>query len=71
VTRFSGHAFFLCRPLAPAYLRDRCHGPGLCPVAEHIAANALSFVVKPFYSPQDADETILGIRKVLDHYRLT
>ena len=55
---------------APAgFLRHHEYGPGLCPVAEEVAANVLSFLVNPFYTPQDADETAAGIRKVLDYYR--
>ncbi|MBN2584216.1 MAG: DegT/DnrJ/EryC1/StrS family aminotransferase [Planctomycetes bacterium] len=55
---------------APAsFLGDRQYAPGLCPVAEHVAANVLSFLVNPFYTEQDADETAAGVRKVLEYYR--
>jgi dTDP-4-amino-4,6-dideoxygalactose transaminase len=59
----------LGRTAPAAFLRDRQYEPGLCPVAERIAANVLSFMVTPFYTAQDADETAAGIRKVLAYYR--
>ncbi|NLX58574.1 MAG: DegT/DnrJ/EryC1/StrS family aminotransferase [Phycisphaerae bacterium] len=55
---------------APAdFLRDRQYGPGLCPVAERVAANVLSFLVSPFYTAQDANETVAGVRKVMEYYQ--
>lgn len=58
------------RTAPAAFLAERDYSSGLCPVAEHIAANVLSFLVSPFYSERDADETAAGVRKVLDYYRL-
>jgi len=55
---------------APAqFLKDRRYESGLCPVAERIAATVMCFPVSPFYTEEDADETIAGIRKVFAHYR--
>jgi dTDP-4-amino-4,6-dideoxygalactose transaminase len=58
------------RTAPAASLRSREYGPGLCPMAEKVAANVLSFLVNPFYTQQDAEETAIGVRKVLEYYRI-
>jgi len=64
-----GRLFPAGRTAPAAFLRGRDYRPGLCPMAEKIAANVLSFLVNPFYTQQDAEETARGIRKVLEYYR--
>lgn len=53
----------------PFDLTDIEYGEGLCPTAEHILKHAIRVTVNEFYSEQDIDDIIAGIRKVAAHYR--
>ena len=41
--------------------------PGLCPVAEEVLNTAIRLPVSEFFSPQDMEETVIAIRKVVAH----
>jgi dTDP-4-amino-4,6-dideoxygalactose transaminase len=64
-----GRLFPAGRTAPAAFLQNRGYAPGLCPVGEKVASTVLSFLVSPFFTQQDADETATGIRKVLEYYR--
>lgn len=52
----------------PFDLTDIAYGEGLCPTAEHILKYAVKVPVSEFFSEQDIDDIIAGIRKVAAHY---
>lgn len=54
----------------PFDLSDARYEPGLCPVAEAILRDCIRLEVKEFFTPQDIEDMIAGIRKVVAHYAL-
>ncbi|CAN7533718.1 DegT/DnrJ/EryC1/StrS family aminotransferase [Paenibacillus sp. LjRoot153] len=52
----------------PFDLSDIMYGKGLCPTAEHILKQAIRVPINEFYSEQDIEDMIAGIRKVAAHY---
>jgi len=53
---------------SPYYNREIKYETGLCPVAESILKTAIRLPVSEFYTDQDLDEVIFGIRKVSEYY---
>ncbi|MDR6549984.1 DegT/DnrJ/EryC1/StrS family aminotransferase [Paenibacillus qinlingensis] len=53
----------------PFDLTDIAYSEGLCPAAEHILKSAIRLPVNEFFTEQDRDEVIAGIRKVAAHYK--
>ena len=53
----------------PFDLSDTHYGPGLCPVAEDILRTCITMPVNEFYTPQDVQEIIQGVRKVALYYQ--
>ncbi len=54
----------------PFDLSDARYEPGLCPVAEAILRDCIRLEVNEFYTPQDIEDIIAGIRKVATYYAL-
>lgn len=52
----------------PFELSDVSYEEGLCPVAEQILSTAIRIPVSEFYTEQDAEDIISGIRKVAEFY---
>lgn len=52
----------------PFDLSDARYEPGLCPVAEAILRDCVRLEVNEFYTPQDIEDIIAGIRKVAAYY---
>ncbi|MCL1857591.1 MAG: DegT/DnrJ/EryC1/StrS family aminotransferase, partial [Kiritimatiellaeota bacterium] len=53
---------------SPYYGKTIDYPKGLCPVAERILETAVRVTVNEFFTPQDLEETIAGIRKVSAHF---
>ncbi len=53
----------------PFELSDVRYERGLCPVAEEILQTCINLSVNEFYTPQDVQEIIQGVRKVAQHYQ--
>jgi perosamine synthetase len=53
----------------PFNLSDIVYDEGLCPAAEHILKHAIRVPINEFFSDQDIEDMIAGIRKVAAHYR--
>jgi dTDP-4-amino-4,6-dideoxygalactose transaminase len=53
----------------PFDLSDVRYERGLCPVAEEILETCVTIPVNEFYTPQDVQEIIRGVRKVTLHYQ--
>lgn len=52
----------------PFDLTDRTYPAGLCPEAERILQTCVTMPLNEFYTEQDIDDIIAGIRKVALHY---
>lgn len=52
----------------PFDLSGRAYPGGLCPVAEHILETAIRLPVSEFFTEEDAEDVIRGIRKVAGFY---
>lgn len=52
----------------PFELSDISYKEGICPQAESILTSAIRLPINEFYSEQDIDEMIAGIRKVAQYY---
>jgi dTDP-4-amino-4,6-dideoxygalactose transaminase len=52
----------------PFDLSDAYYERGLCPVAEDILRTAITMPVSEFYTPQDVEDIVRGVRKVACHY---
>lgn len=52
----------------PFELSDVTYPEGLCPVAEQILLTAIRIPISEFYTEQDIEDIILGIRKVVTYY---
>ncbi len=52
----------------PFDLSDARYEPGLCPVAEAILRDCVRLEVNEFYTPQDIEDIIAGVRKVAAYY---
>lgn len=53
----------------PFDLTDISYPPGLCPVAENILLTAIRLQINEFYTEQDIQDMIRGIRKVVQYYK--
>lgn len=53
----------------PFELSEATYERGLCPNAEHILQTAIYIAVHQFFTQQDREDVIAGIRKVAQHYQ--
>jgi perosamine synthetase len=52
----------------PFNLSETVYERGMCPNSEHILETAVQVPLNEFYTEQDVEDIIRGIRKVADHY---
>jgi dTDP-4-amino-4,6-dideoxygalactose transaminase len=53
----------------PFDLSNVSYPPGLCPTAEQILQTVVQIGISEFYTEQDIEDMITGIRKVVAYYR--